>query len=421
MAQLLEKVQRGDIITADMWNLMVDAVNGLLQAGQTSGIQITGLTPAGTSDAPLRIGTLVQVLGRSFGFSVGQSRITFEGDFGTVAVPFSQLLLGSSDSRLAFLMPALPGATAAGITATLRVNNGVADDVRSVVVMPVVINLQGSIIVNWRSDMPSGATNPSPNPITAGQSATFAYTLRSAINMPASFTLSADIVNASTPVPVGLVSSIQFLNEAPLSGGGMGPGSEITDKTVQLGKDETRNIYVRIPQVPVSFAGATFQLRVTAGAGGLIGADARTFTENAGVAQPDPNIIISQLSQYVADAETGNPNSSLGQIVGSSIQLRPHGKAILQFEVTFLQPGTVDVSLGPRAGATLSGWSFDLQDLPTNPMSIPVTANQTIPLSFGVATSDGATATGGIVYRIKRQSATGEQTKEYNVQLLPAG
>ncbi|QLQ08114.1 MAG: hypothetical protein HZY76_20355 [Anaerolineae bacterium] len=74
-----------------------------------------------------------------------------------------------------------------------------------------------------------------------------------------------------------------------------------------------------------------------------------------------------------------------------------------------------------HAGTTLSGWSFDLQDLPTNPMSIPVTANQTIPLSFGVATSDGATATGGIVYRIKRQSATGEQTKEYNVQLLPAG
>ena len=61
MAQLLNRVQPGDVITAEMWNLLVDAVNELLQAGQTTGIQIAAMLPAGTQSEPIRISTLKEM------------------------------------------------------------------------------------------------------------------------------------------------------------------------------------------------------------------------------------------------------------------------------------------------------------------------------------------------------------------------
>src|SRR5678816_3705143 len=73
MAQLLNHAQPGDVITAEDWNLVVDAINELLQAGQTSGIKINNLIPAATALDPLKIGSLVQVVGQNFGFSIGQS------------------------------------------------------------------------------------------------------------------------------------------------------------------------------------------------------------------------------------------------------------------------------------------------------------------------------------------------------------
>ena len=78
MAQLLNHAQPGDVITAEDWNLVVDAINELLQAGQTSGIKINNVIPAASALDPLKIGSLVQVVGQNFGFSIGQSKVIFE-------------------------------------------------------------------------------------------------------------------------------------------------------------------------------------------------------------------------------------------------------------------------------------------------------------------------------------------------------
>src|SRR6185295_12300116 len=164
MAQLLKKAQPGDIITADDWNLVVDAINELLQSGQSSGIKVAALLPGGTQIDPIRVGTIQQITGQNFGFSIGQSKVTFESGTISATVLRAQMLAGSFDERLLFIMPPIPGLTPAGLNMTMRVNNGVAEDTRSVFVMPVVIDLTGDMFVTFRADTP----NPQPNPLETG-------------------------------------------------------------------------------------------------------------------------------------------------------------------------------------------------------------------------------------------------------------
>src|SRR5215813_14164193 len=165
MAQLLKKAQPGDIITAEDWNLVVDAINELLQSGQGSGIKVAALLPGGTVIDPIRIGTIVQITGQNFGFSIGQSKVTFEAGATSVSVLRAQMLTGSFDERLLFMMPPVPGITQSGSQMTMRVSNGIAEDSRSVFVAPVVIDLTGDMFVTFRSDF---APNPQPNPLEAG-------------------------------------------------------------------------------------------------------------------------------------------------------------------------------------------------------------------------------------------------------------
>ncbi|HSK62843.1 MAG TPA: hypothetical protein VK893_03350, partial [Pyrinomonadaceae bacterium] len=241
MAQLLNHAQPGDIITAEDWNLVVDAINELLQAGQTTGIKIAAALPAGTAIDPIRIGLLVQVTGQNFGFAIGQSKVTFEGPTSQVVVNRQEMLSGSSDERLLFIMPPIAGITADGLSATMRVSNGLSDDTRQVVIRPVVINLAGDMFVTFRGDT---TPNPNPNPILPSQPATFAYRLQSATNMPATFDLIAEIPSASVAIPPSLVPSIEFRDQS---------NAVISSKRIELGRSETRNISVRIPVVPATF------------------------------------------------------------------------------------------------------------------------------------------------------------------------
>ena len=152
MAQPLKKAQPGDIITAEDWNLVVDAINELLQSGQTSGIKVAALLPGGTVIDPIRVGTIQQITGQNFGFSIGQSKVTFEAGTTIATILRAQMLAGSFDERLLFIMPPVPGITPAGLNMTMRVSNGVAEDTRSVFVMPVVIDLTGDMFVTFRAD-----------------------------------------------------------------------------------------------------------------------------------------------------------------------------------------------------------------------------------------------------------------------------
>lgn len=414
MAQLLIHAEPGDVITAADWNLVVDAINELLQSGQTTGIKLAAMLPLGTVDQPVKIGQLVQLTGQGFGFSIGQSKVIFDaplqGGTQTVTVLRANMLEGSSDERLLFIMPPIPTIPQIGAPTTMRVSNGLAEDHRSVYVAPVVINLTGDIFVSWRADT---APNPNPNPLQsgAGKSAEFHYKLQTGINMPATFTLSADLLNATVTVPPSLVSSIEFRDEQD---------NVISSKQVDMGKSESRNIRVRIPEIPSTFATQSFSLKVTATSGPVTGADQRTFTVGAQVQPPDPNIQVIQGMPVVFDTISGNVDSSTanGRLEGATIKLKPQKQMVIGFDVKLLKAGSYDITMQPKPGNTLTGWLREVIDT-QNPLPVAKDDDQVAKLiQMGVTANPGAVASGGFVFRIKRQGATNDWFKEFDVQLL---
>ena len=422
MAQPLKKAQPGDIITAEDWNLVVDAINELLQSGQTSGIKVAALLPGGTVIDPIRVGTIQQITGQNFGFSIGQSKVTFESGTITATVLRAQMLAGSFDERLLFMMPPVPGITPAGLNMTMRVSNGVAEDTRSVFVMPVVIDLTGDMFVTFRADT---APNPKPNPLEsgAGKVAEFRYRLQTGINQPAPFGLTAEILNSSVAVPQSLVDSIQFLDEAdqPISG-----------RQVQMGKNEGRNITVRIPEIPAAFAGQTFTLKVTATSGTVVGTDQRSFTVGTPVTPPDPNIEANQTSFTLIDQTSGNaetPNAQNGILDGTTIKLKVGKRGVVNFSTKLTKAGTYDITIAAKQGTTLTNWTPEMTpdsvgvrsaDGSKTTVTVSTEGDQTSRTEkFRVTPTAGATPTGTIVFRIKRQGSTSDFSKEYGVQLLP--
>lgn len=407
MAQLLNRAQPGDVITAELWNLVVDTINELLQSGQTTGIQIAAMLPAGTVIEPIRALVALQITGQNFGYSLGQTTVTFERNGGNVVVSRDQMLAGSSDTRLLFIVPPIPGLPQTGETMTLRLSNGVANDVRSVFVMPVVITLTGDVFVNSRSDV---VPNPNPNPLQINQQALFNYHLQTGINTPASFDLSAAIANATVAIPPGLISSIEFLNpdETPMG-----------SRRIEMGRNDSRNIIVRIPQIPSSFAEQTFTLNVTASAGGVTGTDSRSFTVGTPVAPLDPNIEIQQTGTLVIDlaSEAVDTNPANGRLEGSTIKLKAGKEMFLQFNLTKLGvQGIYDITITAKPGT--SGWLQKLENTLTPvEVSIDNDATQRF-IQFSVTASTSSTASGAVVFRIKRRGATEEFSKEFAVQLL---
>src|SRR5215212_242803 len=421
MAQLLKKAQPGDIITAEEWNLVIDTINGLLQSGQGSGIKVAALLPPGTVIDPIRIGTIVQITGQNFGFSIGQTKVTFESGAISVIVLRAQMLAGSFDERLLFMMPPVPTMTPSGMNMVMHVSNGIAEDTRSVFVMPVVIDLTGDMFVTFRAD---STPNPKPNPLESGvgKSAEFRYRLQTGINLPATFSLNAEILNATVTVPPGLVESIEFRDDAD---------QVISGRQVPMGKNETRNITVRIPELPTVFTSQTFTLKFTAASGSVIGTDQRSFTVGAPVTPPDVNIEANQTSFSLLDG-SGNaqtPSAQTGILDGTTIKLKVGFRSVVNFSVKLTKAGTYDITILPKQGTTLTGWTPEMtpdsvgtRSIDGTKVTVTVASDNELTQrteKFRVTPVAGATPSGTIVFRIKRQGATSDFSKEYGIQLLP--
>lgn len=409
-----DRVNPGELITADLMNDILKRLKILedkaAAPGTTPGVvRITAMVPAGTLLEPIRVGQTLQILGENFGYFAGQASVTFERPTGNVVIQNNQMLTGSSDTRLLMTVPSLSGLSQGGENMTLRVRSGTTDDHRSVFVRPVVIVLQGDIFVDWRTDTP----NPSPNPLVSSlatpQSASFSYRLRTATNLPATFDLSATISNATTAVPAGMESSIQFLDES---------GNLIPNRQLQMGTNDTRNIVVRIPQVPASFASQSFKLNVDVASGGLTGGDGRSFTVGVAVTPPDSAIEAIQTGSSLTtpDGESDTDPAS-GSFDGTTIRLKPGKRMMLIFTINKLMTiGTYDVSITQKTGT--SGWAPELVTTIT-PIQVQTEADKTQPrLAQFRITAAPSSVNGSVLFKIKRQGSTSDFSKEYGVVKL---
>jgi hypothetical protein len=406
MADLLKRVQPGDVITAEMWNLAVDAINEVLQSGQTGGIQINALLPAGTEADPMRVGTAQQISGQSFGYSIGQTTVTFQGPAGPVIVRRQDMLVGSTDTRLLFTVPTIPNLPQGGASMPMRVDNGIAHDTRTVFVRPVIFTVSGDVFVTWRT----GATpNPNPNPLQADAAAQFFYQVQTAINIPATFTLSAHIPLATAPIPAQLLSSIQFRDQN---------GNPIPSNRLELGRNETRNFTVRIPEIPASFANQSFTLEVRAVSGNVEGSDARSFTVGQEVTPADPNISVEQSGFEIINTATGNADAGGGSLVGSTIRLQPDRLMVLFLNVQLLAAGSYDLTIQPTQGTTLNGWGLELLN-PASPISVATDNDTSLRnVNFGITRTSAASVGGTIVLRIQRQGQTQDWHRQFTLEAM---
>ena len=112
-----------------------------------------------------------------------------------------------------------------------------------------------------------------------------------------------------------------------------------------MGKNEARNITVRIPEIPTALANATFTLKVTAASGTVVGTDQRSFTVGAPAPPPDPNIEANQTSFSLLDMTQGGtpvtPNAQTGILYCTTIKLKVGMRGVINFSTRFTEGGHV--------------------------------------------------------------------------------
>jgi hypothetical protein len=196
-------------------------------------------------------------------------------------------------------------------------------------------------------------------------------------------------------------------------------GAPIPGRRISMGTNETRNITIRIPLMPTSFASQTFTLQFEASAGGLSGSESRSFTVGQVVVPPDPNIVSNQTGTVVINTSNGTieTDPANGRLDGSTIRLRAGRQMVVQFNTQFLMGGTYDLTLASTDGAPMTGWTLGLVSTPAS-ITAPA-GGDTAPrlVQIGVTAAAGATAD-NIRFRIQRQGATQDWFKDYAVELL---
>src|SRR4051794_12953871 len=126
MAIEIDHVQPGELITAVLVNEVIDKlvdVDARLTALETTGSRPGAVEIDAVSPSTVQVGDFITVVGKNFGFTLGATRVRFNGiapfEFGT----------GSNDSVLIVKVPEL-GQTMPndGITVELSVSNATSSD-----------------------------------------------------------------------------------------------------------------------------------------------------------------------------------------------------------------------------------------------------------------------------------------------------
>jgi hypothetical protein len=386
-----ERVQPGDLITADFFNRMLIELNQLDQRvaaleGQSSSsgqLVITGVFPEG----PLRVGQEIQVTGRNFGVSIGAQRVFIKD------VRVTDFKPQSTDSLLVFDIPSIAGLPDAGMTVTLSVTNQ-NTDTRSLFVLPAQLPLGGQVTVTFDSMAPL-------TPV-AGSPVTFRYNVTSRANQSATFTILPTINVSSNQAQ--WQSALQVLDDtsgSPLSGNGL-----------LLAPNQSRFVKVAITSVPSTPVNAQFSLTVAASAPGVtIIPDTRTFTVGQATPPQDTTIDVFDIINAVPP----------GALSGSTVQLSAGKSVTLGCRVHFTVQGTYDVTAALTSG---SNWTADrdTSSTPTsytiNPSDIGTPAAFQNPDFIIRAASTGASANGAVELRIQREGQTALRTRPLSLQLV---
>jgi hypothetical protein len=384
MAAIPDTVQPGQIISSDLFNRIIALLNqhdALLAAtGSTtpSGLLVTQLVPPG----PYRVGDTLTVLGQNFQFGIGAARVFLNG----TQVP--QLLPGSNDTRLDFVIPPVPGVVEAGTTVDLVVLNQTQSATRQIVLRPIQNPLQGIATVEWQSANPA---TPVPN-----AQASFTYRITSGTNNRATWS-----INAQVDVAANLNLWVAQMSVRDNNGNLLNPAEVVLDP------GQFVDVQVRFASIPNNTNGVTFGVTVGVTAGPISASSGiRQFTVGTAIVPPDTSMTLSTL-----------PIFSAGALVGNTLTVPGGQSRILAINADFTVAGNYTVTRSVLGGAT--GWAVNLDsgtidNITINANDLTANGHTQRVLRYSVAATGAATTPAQIQVSIQRQGNPGSRAIALN-------
>jgi hypothetical protein len=380
-------VNKGDLISANYFNQIFTSFDQRISAleasiGTTSGaMTITGISPSSP-----HMGDLVTVVGQNFGLP-SQVVVSINGTI----VTGSNFLPGSGNNTLMFQMPTVPGITSpTGQLVTMIVSNPTTSANFQFTLQPFVLSVPtGQIAATM-----TGA--PSVNPIVAGASYTFTFTITATTSLADTYTLAANLDTASKAAgwTVATVdpNSGNAKNQLDIAAG--------TNSATPIG------VKLTIPATAGVASGViTLTVISSTNPTGLFGAGTTTVT--VGAAPPPPNTIaITVLA--VTPLPSGVPLSGTN-LTPSSVTM-PHGTTSAVMAIQAVCPNADSYAItGPTLGA---GWAGNVVSVsgastPGGGGSSPFTttlANATVLIKMSISTVPAGPAATSLKFQVQSTS-----------------
>ena len=385
MSTPLNPARPGDIISASSWNLVINSLNDALLrlealesgGGTGSGLLVSQLVPPG----PYRIGDTLQVFGQNFQFAIGATRVFFN------SMQVLNMLPSSTDSRLDFAIPNVPGVTESGTQVDLVVLNQTQSVTRQVTLRPRLNPLQGMIMAEWIS--------VDPATVLPGGPATFVYRITSGTNNAAVWSLNALVDVVANPAAWN--SQLRIRDTA---------GNNLNPAQVSLAPGQQIDVQVHIPALPTGTNNVTFGVSISATSAGVTGSSGlRQFV--VGTLTPPPDLTMTL---------TTVPALSNGALVGSTLTVPGAQQRPLAIAAVLTLTGVYNVTRSVLGGAT--GWTVNLDAGTLDNFTITAadltTGSAQRLLRFSVAATGAATTPGQIQIQVQRQGVAGSRVIALN-------
>jgi len=378
MAQQIEKVRPGDLISANLMNSFMDKLISLedriavLEAAgpDLNAVIITDFSPAGT----LRVGDILEINGKNFSVPAVNNAVTVGG----VSVPVFRF--GSTDSKLIFDIPDVTGldpTNGTSVPVTVTNSNGAAS--KPLILKPALKIPHGRIEVVYDNPpvLPFGDQN-----IIAG-TYVFGFSITTFVDLDATYTL--------TPTATGSGSwaaeLLEDSSDQPRS------SNQITMPGNVGGEQRDLRLRVTVPSGQPDGTIGTLALAAienTTGSNVTPGNEQIQITIGSPPPTPETRVRVTLRS-----ADLG------AQIVGGKVQFTRNSPGRVRFTILFTEGGDYAVTALVRNS---SGWSAADIDLPTFTVTNPSsgsTTNQNI--NVGFVAGGTATAT-DIIFTVTRGS-----------------
>lgn len=389
MPHEFQPARPGDLITAQAFNdlrlkiqELEQRIDELQSGGAGTGLALTGRIPA---TGPYRIGETINLLGRDFQVSLGAARVFLN------AVRVLDLT-SSTDTRLVFVIPPVPGVAEPGTEVDLRILNSTEEVTDRLILRPPLPILFGEVDVTWLS--------VDPTTFEPGDAVTFQYRITSRASAAADFLIDPLIAVASGQSTWR--SRLQVLDAER---------NPIADRRMRLDRLEQRIFHVRITQVPSGTAGTPFQLTANASAGQVQGTSgAQGFVVGEEVEPPDTTIELNPTQSF--------PNGN--ELVGDTVTANTGSTVRVRFTAEFELPGTYDLTLETsdetnawtvgRFITTPAAYEIGPNDVPAGGRAVRLP-------EITIQPSSGASAAGRVEVRLQRRTASGSRAFPLNLSL----